>query len=428
MIEHKRIVVQWKEFELPKFLPREIEVDLDIDFIVTITGPRRAGKTYFCFQLMDKLLKKGITKENILYINFEDEKLLGAEANDIELFMDSFYELSNIDKNQKIYLFLDEIQGVKDWDAWVRRIYDTQKKIQLVLTGSSSKLLSREISTKLRGRVLNRELFPLSFREYLTWKNISYNIETVSYSKERFEIKKHYNDFLVNGGYPAIINQQALRETILQGYYESMIFRDIVERYKVKEVKKLKILANLLFESVSKEISYNNLANRLKSLGFSISKNTIIGYISYFEDAYLFFQNLKYEYSITKQMGSIKKIYCIDNGLLNAVSFKFSENIGKLMENLVYIELKRRGMNIYYNKRNFECDFLIYEKNKIVSAIQVTNVLTEENNDREINGLTEAMETHNLKEGIVLTSDQEDIKVIKDRTIRIMPVWKWLLM
>ena len=424
-MEHKKIIIQWKEFEMPEVLPRARDINLDSDFITAITGPRRAGKTFFCFQLINKLKEK-VSKENMLYLNFEDEKLLGAEAKDLDKLLETFYEMSSPKKNQNIYLFLDEIQNVKNWDNWVRRIYDTQKHIKLILTGSSSKLLSKEISTSLRGRSINIEIFPLSFKELLTWSKILYNLKTISYSKDKIEIKKKFYKFLAEGGYPAIAKNNN-KWDILQNYYESMIFKDVIERNNIKEIKKLRVLANLLFESITKEISYNNLMNKLKSLGFNISKNTIIGYISYFEDAYLFFQNLKYEYSITKQLGSVKKIYCIDNGLLNAVSFKFSKDTGKLLENLVFIELKRRGNEIYYFRKNNECDFLIKEKNKIIKAVQVTKKLDEENSRREINGLLEAMNEYNLKEGLILTDEEEQEKIIEGKKIKIIPVWKWLL-
>ncbi len=425
-MDYQQIIVQWKEFDVPETLPRDKNIDLNSDFIITITGPRRAGKTFFCFQLINQLKVK-ISKENILYLNFEDEKLLGIEAKDLDKLMEAFYELSTAEKNQNIYLFLDEIQNVKNWDNWVRRIYDTQKKIKLILTGSSSKLLSREISTGLRGRSINVEIFPLSFKELLTWDKIPYNIKTISRSKEKIGVKKRFHKFLADGSYPAIIKDNNLKENILQTYYESMIFRDVIERNDIKEIKKLRVLANLLFESATKEISYNNLMNKLKSLGFNISKNTVINYISYFEDAYLFFQNLKYEYSITKQLGAVKKVYCIDNGLLNAVSFKFSKDAGKLLENLVFIELKRRGNEIYYFRKNNECDFLIKKKNKIIEAMQVTKKLDEENSKREINGLLEAMKEHSLKEGLILTEDEEQEKAIGGKKIKIIPVWKWLL-
>ena len=426
-MDYRQIITFWKEFDIPKALERATHIDVNTDFIITITGPRRAGKTYFCFQLINQLISKEISKDNIFYINFEDNKLLGAESKDLDKLLETFFELSQINKKQKIYLFFDEIQTVKNWDSWVRTINDVRKDIQIILTGSSSKLLSKEISTKLRGRVLNYEIFPLSFKEMLNWKNIKYDFKTISYSKNKIEIKKLFSSFILNGGYPAITSQNLQKESILQSYYDSMIFKDIIERYKVEDVNKLKALANLLFESVSKEMSYSKLANKLNSIGFKISKNTVIEYLSYFEDAYLFFQNLKYEYSLAKQLGSIKKIYCIDNGLLNTVSFKFSEDIGKLLENLVFIELRRRNEQVYYFRKNYECDFLIVRKNKVYLAIQVTKKLNDENEKREIKGLLEVMKEYKLKEGLLLTGEQEEEKMIEGKKIRIFPIWKWLL-
>jgi len=426
-MNYKQIITFWKEFEIPNALKRNIKINLDVDFINTITGPRRSGKTYLCFQIIKELLNKGILRENILYINFEDNKLLGSDSEDLDKIFETFEELFNINEKQKIYLFYDEIQAVKDWDSWIRKIYDTRKDVKIILTGSSSKLLSKEISTKLRGRVLNKEVFPLGFKEILSWKNLEYNLKTISYSKNRIKIKKLFREYIFNGGYPALVNQDVDKGKVLQNYYDSMIFKDVVERYKIEDVNKLKVIANFLFESTSKEISYNKIANKLVSLGFKISKNTIIEYLSYFEDAYLFFQNLKYEYSVSKQLGSIKKIYCIDNGLLNSVSFKFSDDIGKLLENLAYIELRRRGNQIYYHRENNECDFLIFKKNKITEAIQVTKELNEENEKREINGLFEAMKKHKLNEGVILTEDQEEEKSVNGKIIKIIPLWKWLL-
>ncbi len=427
-MEHKKIVINWKEFNIPEALPRFSDTNLDVDFIITVSGPRRSGKTFFCFQLMQKLMKASISRENIFYINFEDNHLLGANAEDLDKILEYFLELSEINKKQKLYFFFDEIQTVTDWDSWARKIYDQRKDIHLILTGSSSKLLSREISTKLRGRVINKEIFPLSFKETLSWSNVSYNLKTIAYSKEKTAVKKAFSQFLINGGYPALFIDQTLpKEQILQSYYDSMIFKDIIERYKIEDVKKLKSLAQLLFQSISSDISYNKLANKMKTIGFDISKNTVIEYISYFEDAYLFFQNMKYEYSLALQLGSIKKLYCIDNGILNAVSFQFSEDIGKLLENLVFIELKRKNEKIYCHKLKNECDFLIVRKNKVSEAIQVTQRLDETNEKREIAGLLEALEEHKLNQGLILTEEQEGERIVEEKKIVIKPVWKWLL-
>ncbi|MBU1199302.1 MAG: ATP-binding protein [Nanoarchaeota archaeon] len=426
-MEYKKIIVEWKEFKIPKILPRQAEVNLASDFIIAISGPRRAGKTYFCFQIMNSLLEKGLPKDNLLYINFEDNKLINAQAEDLDKLLEAFLELFQPEPKKPLYFFLDEIQTVKDWDAWVRKINDTQKNIKLILTGSSSKLLSRELSTRLRGRVINHEIYPLSFKETLSWKNINYSLKTISYSKERITIKKTFREYLKKGGFPATLTQPIPEENILQSYYSSMLFKDVVERHDIKDVKKLKTLASLLFESTASEISYNKLANKLKSLGFDISKNTIIEHISHFEDAYLFFQNIKYEYSLGKQLGSIKKIYCIDNGLLNSVSFKFTENTGRLMENLTFLELKRRNKTIYYYRQKHECDFLIQEKNKITTAIQVCAEITDENKNREIKGLLDAMNAFKLKEGTIITYEQEEEIKENGKKIKIIPAWKWLL-
>ena len=187
------------------------------------------------------------------------------------------------------------------------------------------------------------------------------------------------------------------------------------------------MLANLLLESTSKDISYSKLANKLKSIGMNTSKNTIIEFLSYFEDAYLFFQNLKYEYSQGKQLGSIKKVYFIDNGLLNTVSFKFSKDIGKLLENLVFLELRRRNKKIFYNRDNYECDFIIQEKEKVVQAIQVTENLNSENEKREVWGVLEAMKKFKLKEGLIITLDEERNIEVEGKKIHVLPIWKWLL-
>ncbi len=428
-MDYKTIITFWKEFKLPQLFNRLIDINLDLDFITAITGPRRAGKSFFCFQLIKNLIDKGIPKDNILYINFEDNRLIGANSDDLERLLETFFELYNISKNNKIYLFFDEIQAVTNWDSWVRKIYDIRKDIKLILTGSSSKLLSREVSTKLRGRVLNKEIFPFSFKEVLSLNKIKYDLKTVSYSQDKSEIMKHFSSFILNGGYPAIvigvINE---KDMILQSYYESIILKDIVERHKIEDVKKLTLVLNLLSESASKEISYTKIANKLSSAGIKIIANTVLEYISYFEEAYLFFQNLKYEYSLTKQIGSIKKIYCIDNGLLNILKFRFSDDFGRLLENIVFIELKRRNKTIYYNKEKYECDFIIQEKSKIVSLIQVTEKITDENKKREIKGLLEAMKKFDLNKGLILTYDEErDIK-IKNKEIKVIPVWKWMLL
>ncbi|MBU3923498.1 MAG: ATP-binding protein [Nanoarchaeota archaeon] len=426
-MDYKKVAVFWKEFEIPVLKEREIKIKLDHDFITTVTGPRRSGKTYSCFQKMNELRVSGIDKENIFYINFEDDKLLGMNSDGLNVLFEEMRGLSNMNINQKIYYFLDEIQNVSDWDAWVRTVFDTDKNVKIIVTGSSSKLLSKEISTKLRGRIYNIEVLPLSFNEYLDWSGVSYNLKRViARGKEYGKIKNVFDEYLFEGGYPAIFFNKEMKSEVLQSYLDSMILKDVVERYNLRDVKKIEILLKLLFDGITKDLSYNNLMNRMKSMGFDIGKETIMNYISYFEEAYLFFQVLKYEYSMSRQLGSIKKIYAIDNGLLNAVSFNFSKNYGKLLENLVFLYLYRRG-KIYYNRDKFECDFLVKEKDRVVSAIQCCYDLNVDNRDREISGLIEAMDKFGLKEGLILTYDSSEVILEKGKKVVVKPVFIWML-
>ena len=231
-MDYKQVIVQWKEFSLPLVLPRQAGVNLNLDLVTTITGPRRAGKTYFCFQLIQKLLQQGISSNNVLYINFEDNRLLGTTAQDLDKLYETFLELSEINTTQTTYLFLDEVQAVQNWDAWVRKMYDLHRNIRLILTGSSSTLLSREISTKLRGRVLNWEIPPLRFKELVQWNKLSYNLKTITQSKDKIALKKLFNQYVTRGGYPVLYAQkQVPAEMLLQNYYESVIFKDVVERH-----------------------------------------------------------------------------------------------------------------------------------------------------------------------------------------------------
>ena len=180
-MDYEKILLEWKSFKIPEIFKRNYELKLGIDLVVTITGPRRAGKTFFCFQLMRELLNNGVPKENLLYINFEDEKLIGAKASDLDSLFENYCGLFEKDEKDDIYLFFDEIQNVENWTNWVRRIYDTKKNVKIVLTGSSSKLLSREIATNLRGRILNKEILPMSFKEYLRFNKIPFNNKEEKY-------------------------------------------------------------------------------------------------------------------------------------------------------------------------------------------------------------------------------------------------------
>ena len=427
-MDYRKILLEWKGFDVPDVFERDYSINLKVDLVNTITGPRRAGKTYFCFQIIKRLITDGVSSNNFLYVNFEDEKLIGANADDLNGLFEEFLEVCEPREDEKIYLFFDEIQNVTNWANWVRRIYDTRKDVRIVLTGSSSKLLSREIATSLRGRIYNLEIMPFSFGEFLRFNGVDFS-KRLEVQKNLVKIRRFFKKYLSGGGYPfVVVNSGIPRDEILQEYYNSMIFRDVVERFNVADVKKLQILAKFVFESTSKEISYSRLSNKMRSLGFGLSRNSVGEYISYFEEAYLFFQVLKYEYSLNKQLGSIKKVYCVDNGLLNSVSFKFSRDWGKLLENLVFQELFRRGESVFYNRgEKFECDFMVQRKDRLVEVIQVCYEFNEENREREVGGLVEAMDKAGLRSGLILTMGDEERFVVGGKRVVVLPVWKWML-
>jgi len=412
----KLIIKEFHKSDLPKLKPRDFEVP-DINKIISITGSRRSGKTYFFFQKIKELLKT-IEKEKIIYLNLSDDRLYPLKLNDLQYILEAYFELYPKNKTKKIFFFLDEVQEVDKWEMFVRRIYD-KEKIQIFITGSSSKLLNKEIHTSLRGRTLNYTMFPLSFKEFLKFKNITLE-NNFEYSSQRFTIKKIIKEYLNEGGFPEIVNNEKKRE-ILENYLELIIYKDIIERYNIRNLTLIKTMIKYLLTNVSSLFTVNSYYNSIKK-EFSVKKDTIGEYLSYLEDAYIVFTLNLFSYSLKQQQSNPKKIYCIDNGLRNAVSFKFSKDEGKLAENLVFVELQRRNKDLYYWKKKNEVDFVIKETNQDLKIINVC--YSNEIDERELKGLLEfKKEFKKTKEMIIITKDLEK----KENNIKFIPLWKWLL-
>ncbi len=418
----KNIISDFHKRQNPKYISRKQIIPIDSNKIITIIGARRSGKTYFLYQLMDKL-PPTVERSDIIYINFEDERL-SLKAEDLNLILESYYELYPT-KKKPLYFFFDEIQNIQNWEKFVRRIYDTISK-NIFITGSSSKLLSKEIATSLRGRSISYEIYPLMFDEYLKFKDI--DAADVSSTKNKAKIVNAFSQYLYSGGFPETINfNKELRLKTLQSYLDVMIYRDIIERYEVKNPIALKYFIKKSLSNVSNYLSVNKLFNELKSAGIKISKDSIYEFINYANDCYLFFLVNIYSESINVQNTNDKKLYCIDNGLANLVSFRFSEDKGRLLENIVNLHLKRMGYEVFYFYNKRECDFVIQEGMKIRKVIQVTYELNSNNREREFQGLLEAMKYFKLKNGIILTNDHEEVMDIDGFKIVITPAWKWAL-
>ncbi len=388
--------IQKKELALlEEGIRREIEpsISMDLPFAIIISGIRRCGKS----TLLRRIMKK---TKNPAYFNFEDSRAAGFEAEDFRKLEEVFSERpAGADS-----YFLDEIQNVPKWELFIRTMLD--KNRHFLITGSNASLLSRELGTKLTGRHLKHELFPFSYMEFLAFS--SKKAGSASFS-----------EYLQKGGFPEYLKYG--RSDILQELFNDIIMRDIVVRHKLRSPKILRGLAIYLLTNVGKEFSYSSLAKTF-SMG---STNTAVDFVSYLEDSYMLFTVPRFDYSPKKQSVNPKKIYSIDNGLSSANSISFSADKGRMLENHVFLELRRRNKGIFYFRGERECDFLIREKNRIVGAIQVCYELTGENRERELSGLGEAMDTFGLDRGTILTFAQEDTLAVSGRPVEVLPAWKW---
>jgi len=392
-----------------------IDRDIDLDKyiknqeIIVITGIRRSGKSSLLKIIRDKLDAKSF------YLNFDDIRLTEFNDQNFEDIEDIVFEIFNEAKD--INFFLDEVQNVKNWERWVNNLYS--RNVKVFVTGSNSHLLSSEISTYLTGRNKTIKLFPFSFKEFLLLRE---SPSIINSSKDKRKIIRNFNEYFLLGGFPVIDINKDLE--LSRQYFEDIINKDIVKRYGIRMIKEFNDLILYLFSNVSKQYSYSTLKKISGIKSLSMIKN----YIDYLKQVFLAYTIPRFDFSIKKQKVSSSKFYAGDNSFLKTIAFGFSENKGQRLENLVFLELVRRNNEIYYYSEKGECDFVIKKGLKIVKAIQVTYDLTNiKTKNREVNGLLEAMKEFKLKEGLILTFDQEDEFDFEDKKVIVKPVWKWMI-
>ncbi len=402
---------------------KEIERLSQMNEIVVISGVRRSGKSTLLLQFCESLIKKGTRKKDILIINLEDPRFRDLN---LEL-LNQVYEiyLTELAPGKNHYVVLDEVQVIPGWEKFARFLYEN-KKVHVFVTGSSSKLLASEYSTTLAGRHVDIEIFPLSFVEFLGFKGteIKNNLDAV---EQRHALKRGVKEFLEFGGFPKVTLLQNERDKneLLTSYFRDITIKDVVKRYRIKEVGKLEELAKYYLTNVSCVQSFNKTKNII-----GLSLDTVERFSHYLENAYFVYFVRKFSFKTKEQILNPRKIYCIDLGLRNAVSFQFKEEMGRLAENIAFIELKRRKKDIFYwkDKQQREVDFVVREGKKIKQLVQVCwNIDDEKTREREIHALLSAMELFKLKEGLVITEDKEEEESIKGQKIRFVPLWKWLL-
>jgi predicted AAA+ superfamily ATPase len=371
------------------------EIKTDSNHAMIISGIRRCGKSTLLFQIMRKIGKYN-------YLNFEDSRISGFSAEDFERLDRTFNEING----QIKYYFFDEIQNIAHWEIYIRTLLDQGKKV--FITGSNASMLSKELGTKLTGRHLSYELYPFSYKEYLILRNIKAE-------------KQSFERYVEEGGFPEYLITK--NSAILQQLLQDILVRDIIVRHKIRNTKSIKELTKYLISNIGKEYSNNNIKNILKEK----SVNSIIKFITYLEDSYILFTIPQFAYSMKKQIVRPRKVYAIDTKMITENSTALSENKGTILENIIFLQLKRQGKEIYYYKEKGECDFIIKEKNKITKAIQVCYDLNKENKEREIEGLKQALIEFKVSEGTIITQKQEDEFKIGEKTIKVIPAWKWMI-
>lgn len=316
--------------------------------------------------------------------------------------------------------YFDEIQNIEGWERFVRRLHNEGYKVYI--TGSNANLLSRELGTHLTGRHIQVELYPFSFKEFLHFNEVKYTDKDMFTTKGVATFRKYFDLYIQNGGFPEYLKSK--NSAYLSSLYESILYRDIMVRNQILNEKEIKELGFFIASNVARPITYNSLKNIIQVKHV----NTVKNYLQYFEDTYLIFLVNKFDYSLKKQMLNPKKVYFIDSGLAHQINFSFSEDKGRYLENLVFLELNRNKLGIYYHKGIHECDFLIRKGNHVVQAIQVSATLQQrDTREREIAGIKEAMQTYQLKTGLILTENEEEIIENEEGKIYILPIWKWLL-
>jgi len=411
--------------------PRQIAIPALPDALnkpLAFVGMRRSGKTFLMYQIQQELIAQGIDRRQLVFINFEDERLRQVCSDHLRLITEVHAELFPEFASGRRYLFLDEIQLVDGWERFVRRLIDTDN-IRVYLTGSSSKMLSHEVASALRGRSLAIEVSPFSFREGLA--HLGQRVPELADSKDVARLKKHFRDYLVCGGFPETIGlDEALRIKILQEYVAVAVQRDICERHGVHNPEPLRGLIRSMLANAASLFSVNKAYNSFKSQGRTVSKDSMYRFLGYIQDAFLLFTVEMHNPSQSVRAANPKKIYAVDPGLVTSFSWKFARNTGALLENCVYCELRRRFDRIHYYRTasGKEVDFCCTDIKGNPSLFQVcADSSAMDTLERETVALLEAMAEIGMKEAFLITLDENRSLRRQGCTINLVPAYAWML-
>ncbi|MEW6556993.1 MAG: ATP-binding protein [Elusimicrobiota bacterium] len=397
---------------------------LKSNVILAIIGIRRAGKSYLMRQIAKNLISDNFKLENILVVNFEDQRFTNLYPEILQEIYETYLEF--LKPSQKPFIFLDEVHNVPNWERWVRTIHEL-RKAKIVISGSSSKLLAGELATLVTGRHLDVYVYPLDFCEFLYFRDTPIKDQLDIISK-KIEIKSFLREYMEWGGFPeAVLSEDKKR--LLLTYFDDILTKDVEKRYKIKKVEVLRTLARFYLTNTAKPITFNSVRKVLNTATVTVEK-----FSAYLEAANLIFFVKRFSYSVKEQEKAARKVYTTDVGLANAIGFRFSENWGRLIENIVAIKLNKEqkfnpNLEIYYWKNNNkEVDFIIKDGLQVKELIQVCwDISDYDVKKRELKAMTKALDEFKLNKGLIITGDYENKEKIDNKIIEFIPIWKWLL-
>ncbi len=406
---------------IPRAIASKIQEWIPRKEIIAVLGVRRSGKTTLFGEVIDYLLhQQKVAAENILFIKADDERVEKKDL--INSVLREYYRWKN--PQGKVFLFIDEIQEIEGWEKTLKRLYDLEHATRkMFISGSNAFLLREELSSLLVGRFAYFEVYPFSFAEFLRKYNLTIRQESELIKHHR-NLSRYLVEYLSYGGFPEVVLEENIsrKEELLRFYFDSIVFRDVIKRQKIRNPDKLTKLIEWCLQNIAVPVNFTKLGEYTE-----LTTDSVGEYAYYLEQAYLVFVINLFAYSLKKQYVNPKKLYAVDPGLRRRAGFTIIEDKGRIYENAVFLELKRRNKEIYYWKNEGECDFVLKEGLKIKGALQVCSALHEENEQREIAGLLAALHQFNLREGIIITQDVEKERRIEGKRIHLLPLWKWLL-
>jgi len=424
----EEVIAEFHEFGIPDAKERELDLPVNLNVAVSVYGLRRTGKTHLLYLTMRKLLERGLPIERIFYVNFEDERLAGLAPSDLSKIVQLYYKY-NPDADV-MYLFLDEVQVVEGWERFVRRLVEGGRA-RVFVTGSSSKLFSREIATALRGRTLGFQLLPLSFREFLEFKGSELGKPVTE--RKRGILMRFLDEYVEYGGFPGIVDYPPLLKIrTLQEYLDMIVYRDLIERYGIEKITAMKALIRVLARNFARKTSIRKLHSLTSSTGIKVSRPTIAEYLSYLEDTGFVVPVRRYHPSDVESLRSQPKFYIADVGFATALGV---EDIGYRIGNIVALELLRRKYYFeprievhYWDDGRGEVDFVLSLGGKVKELIQVSYAPDEpQTRERELKALLRASKSLGCSNLTVITWEEEGVERVGGKRIRFVPLWRWLV-